>query len=159
QQWADQPVLQQGEPQDFRIGEYATEQFITNLRERRIHHQYQTDRDRNVGRSNIEALNERGCALEPVPDRNAGDHRQENPERQVAIEKRELASQCFSHARSSSASAQGPAGTGVFSSLRGTAADLIHALFDPHTVERRKRQTRKNLDSTLEFAKHLLEQG
>ena len=45
----DDPVLQQGEPQDLPVAEDVPQLLVVHLGERRVHHQDQPDGNRDIG--------------------------------------------------------------------------------------------------------------
>ena len=72
------------------VGLRATELLVVDLRQHRVHHQQQAQRDRQADRADpqlVEAVVETGDQpAEPEPDR----HGERDPERQEAVERRQL---------------------------------------------------------------------
>jgi hypothetical protein len=85
---SDDPVLEERERQDPPVPEDIAELLVPDLRQRRIHHQDQADGDGNVGRADLEALDELLDTRYDVAQPHADGHGQEDPDRQVAIEER-----------------------------------------------------------------------
>ncbi len=73
------------------VAEHVAQVLVADLGQRRVHHQDQADGDRDVGGAALELAPEPGDAREQVPDRHAGEHREEDPQGQVAVEKAEPA--------------------------------------------------------------------
>ncbi len=53
---ADQPVLHERQTENLPVAEDLAHFLVADFRQRRVHHQDQTDGDRDVGRSNLEAV-------------------------------------------------------------------------------------------------------
>jgi hypothetical protein len=85
---ADQPVLDQRQPEDPVIAEHVAELLVPHLGERRIHHHDQADGDGYVGGADAEAIDERWDAFEQPAQTDPREHGEEDPERQIPIEER-----------------------------------------------------------------------
>ena len=97
QQRADDPVLQQREPQHLQVAEDVAQLLVLHLGQRRVHHQDQADGDGHVGGAGVEAVPEADDPREEVSQPDADGHGQEDPHRQVAVEERQPLSRRFSH--------------------------------------------------------------
>ena len=85
---ADDPILYQREPEYPRIFENLAEILISYLGKRRIHHQDQPGRDRDICGADVKAVEDRFDRRIQKPDRDAYSHRQKDPKGQKAIQKR-----------------------------------------------------------------------
>ena len=85
----DHPVLDEREPEDPRVPEDLGELLVSDLRERRVHHEDEPHRNRNRGRADREPRDAFGDRRGEVPEGDAQEHREENPERQEPVEERE----------------------------------------------------------------------
>ena len=86
---SDNPVLNERKQQHPAVLEDAAHLLVLHLCQRRIHHQDQADRNGDRGCACVEAVQERHHARHEVAQRNAGCHGGEDPEREVAVEKRQ----------------------------------------------------------------------
>ena len=86
---ADDPVLHQRQAQHLDVPEDLGQALILHLGERRIHHQDQADRDQDVGRPDLEAVDELLNPRNEITEAHADRHGQEDPQRQEAVEGRE----------------------------------------------------------------------
>jgi hypothetical protein len=91
QNWTDNPVLQQRQAENFPIAEDVAQLVVVHLRQRRIHHEDEADGDWYRGRADAHAVEDGLHAGEDCTERDPGRHREKNPQREVAIEKREPA--------------------------------------------------------------------
>ncbi len=87
----DDPVLHQRQRQHLPVAEDVGQLLVAHLRKRRVHHQHQADRDGDVGRSDLEAIDEILDARHEEPEADAQGHGREDPDGQIPVEKRELA--------------------------------------------------------------------
>ena len=85
---ANNPILDERDREYFPIAKDAREFFVAHLRERRKHHQYEANRDRHVRGSNGHAIRDGRDVWDESPEQYACAHREKNPQREVAIEKR-----------------------------------------------------------------------
>ena len=88
QNGTDDPVLDEREAKDFLISEYFAELLILDLRKWRVHHQDKTDGNGNVGRANLEAVDEGFRFLKEIAETNTEGHRREDPECKKPVHKR-----------------------------------------------------------------------
>ena len=86
QQRPDDPVLDQRQGEDPDVAEDAPDLLVADLRQRRVHHQDQADRDRDRGRPDAEPVEERHDPRQQVPERDPARHGREDPDRQIAVE-------------------------------------------------------------------------
>ena len=86
---ADDPVLDERQRQHAPVLEDEVQLLVAHLRQRRVHHQDQADRDRHVGGADREGVEGRGQRGERRAEQDAERHRGEDPERQPAVEERE----------------------------------------------------------------------
>ena len=82
----DDPVLYEGDPEQSQVAEDRRELLVAHLRKRRVHHQDEPDRDRDVRRADAELVPERGDPRREVARADADDHHEEDPQRQISIE-------------------------------------------------------------------------
>ena len=59
QDGTDHPVLHEGKTQYFPVAKYPPELFIPDLGKGWVHHQNEAERDRDVGRPDLKALDKR----------------------------------------------------------------------------------------------------
>ena len=85
---ADDPVLHQRQAQHLDIPEDLGETLILHLGEGRVHHQDQADRDQDVGRPDLEGVDELLNPWDEIAEGDADRHGQEDPQRQEAVERR-----------------------------------------------------------------------
>ncbi len=71
QDGADDPVLNEREAQDFLVPEDLAEFLILDLGQRRVHHEDKADGNGNVGRADLEAVDEVFSALDEIPEAHA----------------------------------------------------------------------------------------
>ncbi len=85
---------------DFSGGEYAcchsdaknvTQLLVLHFRQGRVHHQDEADGDRDVGRPDLESVDQPLHAWQELTGSDPGSHRQKNPERQETVQKSQLA--------------------------------------------------------------------
>src|SRR5262245_33333012 len=79
------------ETKNSRVTEDLRESLVTDLGERRVHHEEEPHRDRNRGRADRGPCQALGDRRGEVPEGDAREHGEENPERQIPIEEREAA--------------------------------------------------------------------
>ncbi len=87
----DNPVLHQRQRENFHVAENIAQLVVVHLRKRRIHHQDEPKSDRYRRGSDVHPVERR---LHPGKDRTDPDtrrHREKNPQRKIAIQKREPA--------------------------------------------------------------------
>ena len=84
----DHPILDEREDQDTAVLEDPPHLLVLHLRQRRIHHQDQSDGDRDGCCADAETVEEGYDAGNNVPEANSSGHGSENPERKIPIEKR-----------------------------------------------------------------------
>jgi len=89
EQRPDDPVEHQREHEHSPIAEHLAELLVAHLRQRRVHHEDEPDRDRHVGRADVEAMQQLGRARHEVAERDAEHHREEDPRGEVAVEERQ----------------------------------------------------------------------
>ena len=83
---ADDPVLDEREPEHFPVAEYPPHFLVSDLGQRRIHHQDQTRGDRDVGGARREPVPEVGDAgLQPSPT-DPDSHGEEDPHCEITVE-------------------------------------------------------------------------
>ena len=82
----DQPILHQGNTEDFRVAKDQRQLFVLNFRQRRIHHQYQSDRYRQVCRSDLKSADEPHRLRNKIAKTDTESHRDEYPDRQISVE-------------------------------------------------------------------------
>src|SRR5208282_4593529 len=100
QNWSDYPILEKRKTKDLPVAEDVSEFVVVHLGQRRIHHQDETDRNRKRSRANAKAIESSLNAGPEETERHTGRHRQENPKRQISVEKGEPAqdwSLCHRH--------------------------------------------------------------
>jgi hypothetical protein len=94
---ADDPVLHQRETEDLVVAEDLAELLVLHLGERRIHHHDEPDGDGDVGRPDVEPVDEAGHAGEGPTEEHADGHGKEDPGGEVAVEEREPLHGAFCH--------------------------------------------------------------
>ena len=87
---ANEPVLNQRQPENSLLAEDFAQLLVSHFRQRREHHDDQPDGDGDIRRSALKAIDEPGRARDEVADRHSNGHREENPESEKAIEEGEL---------------------------------------------------------------------
>ena len=87
---ANEPILHEGERQNFLVPEHVAHFLVMHLRQRRIHHQDQTDGDRDGSGAHAQARDGMGDAGDEVGNQHPGEHRQEDPKGEEAVEEGEL---------------------------------------------------------------------
>ena len=75
----NQPVLDQGEAQNFSVAKNFAQLFILHLGKRGIHHQDQPDGDGNVGCAHLKAVDQRFGARDEIAGGHPHGHRQKDP--------------------------------------------------------------------------------
>jgi hypothetical protein len=83
----DDPVLHQRQGEDFDVAEHVAQFVVIHLRQRRVHHENQPDRDWYRRGADAHAVKHRLEPGENSAERNPGPHREEDPEGQVSVEK------------------------------------------------------------------------
>ena len=91
QQRTDDPVLDQRQREDPHVPEDPADLLVADLRERRVHHQDQADRDRDRGRPHAQPVEEGDDPRDDDPEEDPADHGGEDPHRQIAVEQLEAA--------------------------------------------------------------------
>ena len=76
-------------PRTFAIPKHFSKAFILDFGKRRIHHQNQSQRDWDVGGACLKPPNQRRGAGKKVPEANAQNHGQKNPQGKITVEKSE----------------------------------------------------------------------
>ena len=99
QDWSDNPILHERQPQHFPIAKHVAEFFVLHLGQRRVHHQDQPDGNGDVGRPHLEPIDKSLDAGNQVSGPHTDSHRQKDPKGQKAVEKREPFSNVFAHRR------------------------------------------------------------
>ncbi len=84
---ADHPILYQGQAKYARVAENVPEFLVLHLGERRVHHQDEADRDRNIGRADLKLIDEPLHGRHGIAQGDAHRHAQKDPERQIPIQK------------------------------------------------------------------------
>ena len=116
QERPDDPVLEQRQAEDLAVGEDIGQFLVAHLGERRIHHQDQAQGNRDVGRADLEGIDEILGPRHEVAERDAQPHGGEDPDRQITVEKREFSGD-LAHA---------PASSWIFRAASATAAvDIV----------------------------------
>ena len=87
QDGADHPVLHQGKEKDLDVPEDPADLLVLHLRERRIHHKDEAGRDGDRGCPHLKGRDPVRAGWEEVSLSDSNEHRQEDPERQIPIEK------------------------------------------------------------------------
>jgi hypothetical protein len=75
------------------VAEDLAQLLVADLRQRRVHHQDEADRDGDRGRAHAHAVERGREAGRQSAERDAQAHRGEDPQREVAVEEGELAEQ------------------------------------------------------------------
>ena len=81
----DDPVLNQRQAKNFPVDEDIGQFLVTDLGERWVHHQDQAQRDRNVGRSDLEGIDPILDARNVEAQADAERHGGEYPDRQIPV--------------------------------------------------------------------------
>src|ERR1019366_7680037 len=79
ERWPNDPVLNQRQSQDPLVAENIAQFLVSNFRQRREHHDDQSDGDRNVGRPALKAIDEPGRAWDEVADPYSNCHCEKDP--------------------------------------------------------------------------------
>ena len=80
-----------GEAEHLLVPEHVTHFLVAHLRQRRVHHHDEADGDGDGRGANGQAGDGMSQTRREVADGDPGEHRQENPERQVAVKEGEPA--------------------------------------------------------------------
>ena len=98
QHGADDPVLQQREPDDFRIGENLRHLLVAHLGQRRIHHEDESRGNEQVGRADRDRREKHHrIRNQKISRQHPRRHRCENPQREVTVQKRHFARDSLGH--------------------------------------------------------------
>ena len=89
QERSDQPVLDQGQHQHTTVGKDLRQFLVAHARQRRIHHHDQANRDWNVGAADAELVQCGRQRFELGAEQHTQGHRGQDPDRQIAVEKRQ----------------------------------------------------------------------
>ncbi len=89
QERADDPVLDERQPEHPEVAEDGPHLLVPHLGERRVHHEDQPDGDRDGGGTHARPVEQRDDAGEDVAHPHADRHRREDPDREVAIQEGE----------------------------------------------------------------------
>ena len=84
---ANDPVLHERQPEDLGVAEDRAHLLVADLGQRRVHHQDEADGDGNVGRPDVESVDQRDDSRDQVSAADADRHGDEDPEREIAVEK------------------------------------------------------------------------
>ena len=84
---ADDPVLDKGQGKDLDVAENVAQLLVFHLGQRGIHHQDQSDGDRDIGRAALELVDEPDDGRDKISQSDPDGHGREDPESQIAVEK------------------------------------------------------------------------
>jgi hypothetical protein len=86
----DKPVMDQRQPERSLVAKDNMQLFVSNLRQRREHHDGQTNGDGNIRCAALEAIDEPCGTWDEVTKRYSDIYREEYPQRKEVIEEGEM---------------------------------------------------------------------